>query len=77
VTELQEVEKDPLDEELSWVVPMVCMEEGCSRMFCPSGFDRPFTPRKVIHSLAQVGWQWIESEDSPTKGKVYCKLHVK
>ncbi len=66
-----------LDDELHIMIPMVCFEDGCSYMYCPGGFGRPFTARKIIASLEKIDWQWIPGDERPTKGKVYCSKHHK
>lgn len=60
-----------LDDEIHILIPMRCRGEDCTKLYCPGGFDRPFTARKVIASMANVGWVWVEGE-KPTLGRPFC-----
>ena len=65
---------DPLDDEIEVMVPLTCRAEGCTKLFCPGGFGRPFTARKIIDSIRREGWKWIEGS-KPTSGSSFCAEH--
>ncbi len=60
-----------LDAEIDVMFPVQCWGEGCTRVFLPGGFGRPFTARKIITSLREAGWMWVEGK-TPTNGKPLC-----